>query len=75
MRRVEVVPDQLECDGCIAGAAIFRTWRWGLVHDEYGHSKGIRVNPVDLLTAIVAPFASDQDEGDDPQVVERETGR
>jgi len=41
------------------------------VHDEYGHFEGI-VTPADLLAAIVGNFASHQDEGDEPMVVERE---
>ena len=44
-----------------------------MVHDEYGHLDGI-VSPVDLLTALVGDFASDQDPGDTPGVVEREDG-
>jgi putative hemolysin len=44
-----------------------------VVHDEYGHFEGI-VTPVDLLTAIVGNFASDQDEGDTPQIIERGDG-
>jgi putative hemolysin len=44
-----------------------------LVHDEYGHLEGI-VTPADLLSSIAGDFVSDQDEGDDPPVVEREDG-
>jgi putative hemolysin len=72
MRRVEVVPDQLDAMDALralqsSGVAM------AVVHDEYGHFEGI-VTPVDLLTAIVGTFVSDQDEGDLPQVVEREDG-
>jgi putative hemolysin len=44
-----------------------------MVHDEYGHLDGI-VTPTDLLTAIAGSFVSDQDEGDEPFVVERADG-
>ena len=44
-----------------------------MVHDEYGHLEGV-VTPADLLAAIAGTFASHQDEGDEPQIVEREDG-
>ncbi|MBA4165005.1 MAG: DNA-binding protein [Erythrobacter sp.] len=72
MRKPEVVPDQLDAldalrvlqQGEIAMA---------MVHDEYGHLDGI-VTPVDLLTALVGNFASDQDQGEAPLLVERHDG-
>lgn len=72
MRRVEVVPDQLDAMDALRVLQSSDV-AMALVHDEYGHFEGI-VTPVDLLTAIVGTFASDQDEGDEPQVVEREDG-
>lgn len=71
-RKVEVVPDQLDAMDALRvlqGADV----ALALVHDEYGHFEGI-VTPIDLLTAIVGNFASDQDAGDIPQIVEREDG-
>ncbi|WP_086617983.1 hemolysin family protein [Erythrobacter tepidarius] len=72
MRRVEVVPDQLDAMDALRVLQSSEV-AMAVVHDEYGHFEGI-VTPVDLLTAIVGTFASDQDEGDLPQVVEREDG-
>jgi putative hemolysin len=72
MRKVEVVPDQLDAMDALRVLQSSEV-AMALVHDEYGHFEGI-VTPVDLLTAIVGTFASDQDEGDQPQVVEREDG-
>lgn len=71
-RKVEVVPDQLDAMDALRvlqGADV----AMALVHDEYGHFEGI-VTPIDLLTAIVGSFASDQDAGDIPQIIEREDG-
>ncbi|BBC71378.1 DNA-binding protein [Altererythrobacter sp. B11] len=72
VRKAEVVPDQLDAMDAL------RTLQQSgmpmvLVHDEYGHFEGI-VTPADLLSAIAGSFASHQDEGEDPQVVEREDG-
>ncbi|QIQ87578.1 hemolysin family protein [Erythrobacter sp.] len=72
IRRAEVVPDQLDAMDALRvlqGADI----ALALVHDEYGHFEGV-VTPVDLLTAIAGDFASDREEGDSPQVVERADG-
>lgn len=44
-----------------------------MVHDEYGHFEGL-VTPADLLSAIAGEFASDQDIGTEPFVVERSNG-
>lgn len=72
MRKAEVLPDQLDAMDALrllqqSDVAM------ALVHDEYGHLDGI-VTPVDLLTALVGQFASDQDEGDGPEIVERADG-
>jgi putative hemolysin len=72
MVKAEVVPDQLDAMDALrvlqsADIAM------AVVHDEYGHFEGI-VTPVDLLTAIAGNFASDKDQGDAPQIVERADG-
>ncbi|GAA4046551.1 hemolysin family protein [Parerythrobacter jejuensis] len=72
MKKAEVVPDQLDAMDALrvlqqAEIAL------AMVHDEYGHLDGI-VTPVDLLTAIVGQFVSDQDQGDVPEVIERADG-
>lgn len=72
MRRVEVVPDQLDAMDALRVLQSAEV-AMAVVHDEYGHFEGI-VTPVDLLTAIVGSFASDSEDGDLPSVVEREDG-
>lgn len=72
MRKVEVVPDQLDAMDALRVLQQAEV-AMAVVHDEYGHFEGI-VTPVDLLTAIVGNFASDRDDGDLPSVVEREDG-
>ena len=72
MRKAEVLPDQLDAMDALrllqqSDVAM------AMVHDEYGHLDGI-VTPVDLLTALVGEFASDKDEGDEPQLIERADG-
>ena len=75
MIKAEVVPDQLDAVDALrvlqqAEVAL------AMVHDEYGHLDGI-VTPgasVDLLTALVGDFASDQDPGDSPGISERSDG-
>jgi putative hemolysin len=61
-RKAEVVPDQLDAVDALrvlqhADVAM------AMVHDEYGHLDGI-VTPVDVLTALVGDFASDQEHGE-----------
>ena len=72
MRRAEVVPDQLDA---VDALRVLQSGEiaMAMVHDEYGHLDGI-VTPVDLLTALVGDFASDQEQSDGPALVEREDG-
>ena len=72
MRTAPIVPDQVDAMDALealrtAGVPI------ALVLDEYGHFEGI-VTPSDLLAAIAGDFVSDQDEGDEPAIVERADG-
>ncbi len=72
MKKAEIVPDQLDAMDAL------RTLQqaeiaMAMVHDEYGHLDGI-VTPVDVLTALVGQFVSDQDEGDAPSIAERADG-
>ena len=70
MRKPEVVPDQLDA---VDALRILQQAEvpMAMVHDEYGHLDGI-VTPVDLLTALVGNFSSDQEHGEAPGLVERE---
>lgn len=71
-KKAEVVPDQLDAMDALRVLQQSDV-AMAMVHDEYGHLDGI-VTPVDLLTALVGTFASDQDQGDAPQIVERKDG-
>lgn len=72
MRKTEVLPDQLDAMDALRVLQQSGTGM-AMVHDEYGHLDGI-VTSADLLSAIAGDFASHQDEGDEPMVVEREDG-
>ena len=72
MKKAEVVPDQLDAMDALR---ILQSSGLGMamVHDEYGHLDGI-VTAADLLAAMAGQFASHQDEGDEPDLVERDDG-
>jgi len=72
LRKAEVIPDQLDAMDALRILQQSDV-SMALVHDEYGHLEGI-VTPADLLSAIAGNFASHQDEGDGPMIVERENG-
>lgn len=72
MKKPEVVPDQLDAVDALRVLQQADV-PMAMVHDEYGHLDGI-VTPVDLLTALVGNFSSDQEHGDAPGIVEREDG-
>lgn len=72
MRKAEVVPDQLDAMDALRVLQQSEI-AMAMVHDEYGHLDGI-ITPVDLLTAMAGEFASDQDYGDGPLLVERDDG-
>ena len=72
MRKPEVVPDQLDAVDALRVLQQAEV-PMAMVHDEYGHLDGI-VTPVDLLTALVGNFSSDQEHGEAPGLVERDDG-
>ena len=72
MKTAPVIPDQLDAMDALRALQQAEV-AMAMVHDEYGHLDGI-VTPVDLLTAIVGDFVSDQDDGEGPQIIERDDG-
>ena len=72
MKKAVVIPDQLDAMDALRALQQAEI-AMAMVHDEYGHLDGI-VTPIDLLTAIVGQFASDGDQGEIPDIVEREDG-
>ncbi|MFZ1742777.1 MAG: hemolysin family protein [Pontixanthobacter sp.] len=72
MKKPEIVPDQLDAMDALRSLQQGEV-AMAMVHDEYGHLDGI-VTPIDLLTALVGQFVSDQDNGDQPSIIEREDG-
>lgn len=71
-RSAKVIHDQIDAMDALEALRIAEVPML-FVHDEYGHFEGL-VTPADLLAAIAGEFASDQDIGSEPFVVEREDG-
>jgi putative hemolysin len=72
LRTAPIIPDQVDAMDALE-ALRKADVPFALVHDEYGHFEGV-VTPSDLLAAIAGDFVSDQDEGDEPAIVERSDG-
>ena len=72
MRSAPLVPDVMDAADALE---ILRAADvpFALVNDEYGHFEGI-LTPADLLAAIAGAFKSDQDEGSEPDAVQRKDG-
>ena len=72
MKKAEVIPDQLDAMDALRICSTPRSrWRWSTTNTAI--SKGWSPRPT-CLTAIVGNFASHQDEGDEPMIVERDDG-
>jgi putative hemolysin len=71
-RTPPVIPDFMDAMDALA---VLRTADvpLALVHDEYGHLDGI-VTPGSFLAALAGAFASDLDQSDEPELVERDDG-
>ncbi|WP_115367108.1 hemolysin family protein [Alteripontixanthobacter maritimus] len=72
MAKPAIIPDQLDAMDALRSLQQSEV-PMAMVHDEYGHLDGV-VTPVDVLTALVGSFASDVDQGDVPEIVERADG-
>jgi len=71
-RSAPVIPDLMDAMDALA---VLRSAEvpLALVHDEYGHFDGI-VTPGSILAALAGVFHHDIEEGDEPDIVEREDG-
>jgi putative hemolysin len=71
-RSAPVIPDLMDAMDALA---VLRSAEvpLALVHDEYGHFDGI-VTPGSLLAALAGAFHHDIEEGEEPDIVEREDG-
>ncbi|MES2496750.1 MAG: hemolysin family protein [Pseudomonadota bacterium] len=72
LRKGIVMPDHVEAMDALKALREAEV-PMAFIHDEYGHFEGL-VAPANLLAAIAGEFASDQDEYNDPPLVEREDG-
>ena len=71
-RSAPVIPDLMDAMDALV---VLRTAEvpLALVHDEYGHFDGI-VTPGSILAALAGTFHHDVEEGEEPDIVEREDG-
>ncbi|NUT01720.1 MAG: HlyC/CorC family transporter [Sphingomonas sp.] len=71
-RSAPVIPDLMDAMDALA---VLRSAEvpLALVHDEYGHFDGI-VTPGSILAALAGAFAHDVEEGEEPDLFEREDG-
>ncbi len=71
-RTAPIIPDLMDAMDALA---VLRSADvpLALVHDEYGHFDGI-VTPGSILAALAGTFAHDVEEGEEPDLVEREDG-
>jgi putative hemolysin len=71
-RSAPVIPDLMDAMDALA-ALRSADVPLALVHDEYGHFDGI-VTPGSILAALAGAFHHDIEEGEEPDVVERDDG-
>ena len=71
-RSAPVIPDLMDAMDAL-GVLRSADVPLALVHDEYGHFDGI-VTPGSILAALAGTFRHDFEEGDEPDLVEREDG-
>ena len=71
-RSAPVIPDLMDAMDAL-GVLRSADVPLALVHDEYGHFDGI-VTPGSILAALAGAFRHDAEEGEEPDLVEREDG-
>jgi len=71
-RPAPVIPDLMDAMDAL-GVLRSAQVPLALVHDEYGHFDGI-VTPGSILAALAGTFRHDVEEGEEPDLVEREDG-
>ena len=71
-RPAPVIPDLMDAMDAL-GVLRSADVPLALVHDEYGHFDGI-VTPGSILAALAGTFRHDVEEGEEPDLVEREDG-
>jgi putative hemolysin len=71
-RKAPIIPDLMDAMDALA---VLRSADvpLALVHDEYGHFDGI-VTPGSIIAALAGAFRHDIEEGEEPDIIEREDG-